>query len=410
MVLRQELVALFPGRDDVEVDVREFSRAAARALQTGDRDARGRGAGVVRRPAAARTTSTSRGPTTPRRAARQQHLDLLRLLGRWDDVLAEEPADEQAHLALARARAAAGDARGALVQLERLEQALHRELGASPSAEAVRLRTELEQERRGPTRPTGARCAGGRRAVHPAVRAPRRGRPGPRPRSTTRAPGEASPWSSRAPPGWASPRSSTWPRRWPAGSGWKVARGGASSVEGPWPYSPVLEAFSALCRRHPALLDGLADDYRTEIEQALAGRDLGWTGENSHQRLFVAAAELMRVASAGAGLLLVVDDLHDADEASLRLLHYLSRCAVGERVMLVLAHRDPAPDPRARRHREHGVARRRPPGRAPAPDDRGRRSVCSPTGSPRWTRTRSRRSPGREGACRSPCSRWPGPG
>ena len=126
-------------------------------------------------------------------------------------------------------------------------------------------------------------------------------------------------------------------------NGWKVARGGASSVEGPWPYSPVLEAFSALCRRHPALLDGLADDHRTEIEQALTGRDLGWTGENSHQRLFVAAAELMRVASAGAGLLLVIDDLHDADEASLRLLHYLSRCAVGERVLLALAHRDPAP-------------------------------------------------------------------
>ena len=125
--------------------------------------------------------------------------------------------------------------------------------------------------------------------------------------------------------------------------GWKVARGGASSVEGPWPYAPVLEALSALCRRHPALLDGLGDDYRAEIERALAGQDLGWTGENSHQRLFVAAAELMRVAAAGPGLLLVVDDLHDADEASLRLLHYLARCAVDERVVLVLAHREPAP-------------------------------------------------------------------
>ena len=51
----------------------------------------------------------------------------------------------------------------------------------------------------------------------------------------------------------------------------------------------------------------------------------------------------MRVAAAGPGLLLVVDDLHDADEASLRLLHYLARCAVDERVVLVLAHREPAP-------------------------------------------------------------------
>ena len=37
--------------------------------------------------------------------------------------------------------------------------------------------------------------------------------------------------------------------------------------------------------------------------------------------------------------MLVVDDAHDADEASLRLLHYLSRAAVGERIVIVVAHR-----------------------------------------------------------------------
>src|SRR3954453_10541156 len=36
VVLRQELVSLFPGRDDIEVDVREFGRAASRALQNVD--------------------------------------------------------------------------------------------------------------------------------------------------------------------------------------------------------------------------------------------------------------------------------------------------------------------------------------------------------------------------------------
>ena len=36
LVLRHELVSLYPGRDDVEVDVHEFARAADRALQTGD--------------------------------------------------------------------------------------------------------------------------------------------------------------------------------------------------------------------------------------------------------------------------------------------------------------------------------------------------------------------------------------
>ena len=121
--------------------------------------------------------------------------------------------------------------------------------------------------------------------------------------------------------------------------GWRVGKGTASEVEGPWPYAPVLEALSDLCRRHPALLDGLADEFRSELERALSGQDVPWTGESGHQRLFVAAAELMRLAAAGRGLLLVVDDVHEADEASLRLLHYLSRCAVSEPVLIVVAHR-----------------------------------------------------------------------
>jgi DNA-binding SARP family transcriptional activator/tetratricopeptide (TPR) repeat protein len=340
VVLRHELVSLFPGRDDVEVDVREFSRAAAHALQTGDQtlaaDALGWYAGPL-------LPDDPYEPWTeePRGSARRQYLDLLRLLGRWDDVLAEEPTDEEAHLALARARAAAGDPRGALLQLERLEQALRGELGASPGADAVRLRGELERST-AVARPGSSPGMSADDA--PAVRLFGRRDVGDRIRAVLDDAGAG--------------RGVTVLVAGPAGvgksalldladalarrKGWKVARGGASSVEGPWPYSPVLEALSALCRRHPALLDGLADDYRAEIEHALTGRDLGWTGENSHQRLFVATAELMRVAAAGPGLLLVVDDLHDADEASLRLLHYLSRCAVDERVLLVLAYRDPA--------------------------------------------------------------------
>ena len=34
-----------------------------------------------------------------------------------------------------------------------------------------------------------------------------------------------------------------------------------------------------------------------------------------------------------------MDDLHEADEASLRLLHYLARCAVTEPVVILVAAR-----------------------------------------------------------------------
>jgi DNA-binding SARP family transcriptional activator/tetratricopeptide (TPR) repeat protein len=341
VVLRHELVALFPGRSDVVVDVQEFSRCATVALQTGDEEL---AAEALRWYGGPLLPHDLYQPWTdePRRAIRRQHLDLLRLLERWDDVLDDEPADEEAHLALTRARAAAGDVRGALVQLERLEQALHRELGASPSAEAVRLRTEFERstpERR--ERPPLAPAESGT----PVVRLFGRRDIGDRIRSVLEEAGDGRgatllvAGSAGVGKSAVLDMADALARR----QGWKIARAAASSVEGPWPYSPVLEALSSLCRRHPALLDALGDDYRTEIERALTGRDLGWTGESSHQRLFVAAAELMRVAAAGAGLLLMVDDVHEADEASLRLLHYLSRCAVDERVLLVLAHRDPAP-------------------------------------------------------------------
>jgi len=341
VVLRQEVVGLFPRRDDVEVDVREFTRAARQAVRAGDATL------------AAEALEWYAGPLLPedpysawsdepRRAARQQHLDLLRLLGRWDDVLAEEPTDEEAHLALARARAEAGDVRGALVQLERLEQALHGELGAAPGPEAVRLREELEGSaaaaRRGPAvgaspeRASAARLFGRRTVGEQLRRILQEAGTG---RGVTVLVAGPSGVGKSA----VLDLADALARR----RGWKVARGAASSVEGPWPYAPVLEALSALCRRHPALLDGLGDNYRAEIEHALTGRELGWTGENSHQKLFVAAAELMRVAAAGSGLVLMVDDLHDADEASLRLLHYLSRFVVDEKVVLMLAHREPAP-------------------------------------------------------------------
>ena len=124
----------------------------------------------------------------------------------------------------------------------------------------------------------------------------------------------------------------------------RTGLGVAATVEAPWPYAPVLEALADLCRRHPALLDGLQDSFREEIERALSGRDLTWSGGGGHQRLYVAVVELMRLAAAGEGAVLVVDDAHSADPESLRLLHYLSRATVNDAVLVVLAHR-PRPTP-----------------------------------------------------------------
>ncbi|MGZ4616511.1 MAG: ATP-binding protein, partial [Actinomycetes bacterium] len=130
-----------------------------------------------------------------------------------------------------------------------------------------------------------------------------------------------------------------WLRSEAARRGWRSGAGAAATIEGAWPYAPVLEALADLCRAHPALLDGLDDRYRGELVAALALRTTDDQEGVGHQRLFVATGALLGVAAASTGVLLLVDDAHDADDASLRLLHYLARGAHHMRVVIVVAHR-----------------------------------------------------------------------
>lgn len=350
LVLRNETVALST-MAEVRVDVDEFLRLGERALA--DQNAA----------AAVAALDIHTGSLLPddlyepwtdecRQAVQRLHLELLRLTQRWEELLREDPADEQAHLALIRAHAADGDLRAARRQFERLDQALRRELGTTPTLEAQQLRARIEElagGRGGARQPVTAapgRRLFGRRSVGDELR-----------QGLDRAQsGRGGTLIFSGPPGVGKSAVLEMAEALARQRGWRTGRGTASAVEGPWPYASVLEALSALCRQHPALLDGLSDVYRLEIERALSGRDVTWTGESGHQRLFVSAAELVRLAAAGHGLMLVIDDLHEADEASLRLLHYLSRCAVSEPVLIVLAHR-PLSDPAVQRITESLVAR-----------------------------------------------------
>ena len=335
LVLRNDVVSLLPG-DEVTVDALTFRSAADAALAESSRER------------AERALETYCGPLLPedvyepwaeghRESLATLRCELLRLAGRWEELVREEPANEEAHLALVRAAADRGDRRAALRQLERMDQALRRELGTTPSPAAEALRRSLMDGVAGdgaaPTavvapKPTGNRLVG-RRDIGDLFRE----------RFAQAAEGRGSTLLVTGPPGVGKSSILDLAVALAGQQGWRFGRGTASSVEGPWPYAPVLEALGDLCRRHPSLLDGLDDNYRHELDRALSARDVSWSGESAHQRLFVAAAELLRLASAGNGLVLVVDDIHEADQASLRLLHYLARCALGERAVLALAHR-----------------------------------------------------------------------
>ena len=327
VALRQENVLLFPDRP-VTVDADRFEQLARDALDRGDAVA------------AAAAADGYGGELLPddryeawAEAARDRlHLLQLRMLrqaGRWAELVEADPTDAEAHLALMREHAARGDRRATLRQFERLDRALQRELGVRPSEEAVALRDSVVDGavEPAPSVPTpvgrAVPMAALRQVLSDAGRGRGRGR-------TVFLAGAA---------GMGKSTLAAWMRAQAAGGGWRTGCGVASRIEGAWPYAPVLEALADLCRRHPTLLDGLDDRCRRDIDRALAGDTLDWDGDMSRHRLFVAVAELTRLAAAGPGLLLSVDDAHDADEASLRLIHYLARSCVGERLVLVLCHR-----------------------------------------------------------------------
>jgi DNA-binding SARP family transcriptional activator len=333
LVLTGDTVSLFPDAD-VVVDAEVFERSARQALANpGSTDGPAAAAAAVDLWTGDLLTEDPYEAwlESPRDRLSQLHIAVLRRAGRWEDLALADPGDEEASVALARRLADGGDRRGALRQLERLERALRGELGVTPGRVVASLRAELlgldssdsAGKRRAPRPPLGRDAELGR--IDRLLNAARAG--------------QGRTLFVSGPAGIGKTSVLRW-LDWRAGElGMRVGLGTAAAIEGAWPYAPVLEALADLGRRHPALLDGLADEYRGEIEGALRGTSPEWDGESRHQRLFVSAAELLRLGSSGGGAVLVIDDAHDADEASLRLLHYLSRAAVGERIVIAVAHR-----------------------------------------------------------------------
>ncbi len=127
--------------------------------------------------------------------------------------------------------------------------------------------------------------------------------------------------------------------------GFLVLQGRAYAPESALAYAPLLDAFGPYVRaldepRRAALVDGLPDlghlfgGLRLPPPEPLGDPALEKT------RLFEAVARLLQRLAAGAPILLVLDDLHWADRASLELLHYLVRGLAAQRVLVLATCRD----------------------------------------------------------------------
>jgi len=139
IVVAHGSVALFP-EADVEVDVTEFERAAAAALDADPSTA-------------AMAAALHVGPLLPedlyepwaeepRDRLRLQYRELLRAAGRYDALVADDPLDEDAQVDLARDLLRRGRRREALVTLDRMAEVFERDLGVDPPETARALRAE----------------------------------------------------------------------------------------------------------------------------------------------------------------------------------------------------------------------------------------------------------------------------
>jgi DNA-binding SARP family transcriptional activator/tetratricopeptide (TPR) repeat protein len=273
----------------------------------------------------------------PRARLRERRLGVMRAEGRWEDVLREDPADEEALRALMRRHVTKGDRPAAARQFRLLCEELAR-LGAEPSEETLALHREFM---RGP-------------AVRAARRldAPVEGRdPELASASAALRRAAAADGGALLVTGWLGIGKTRLIEAVLAEAeklGFHTLRGAALEEEGRTPYAPIVEALDPLAARRPELVGELTGNAQAALSRLLPSvhRPAGRADEAvDRHRLFSAVAQLLRQAAAERGVVLVIDDLHAADEATAALVHHLARSAAGERLLVVAGMRnEPLPE------------------------------------------------------------------
>ena len=256
----------------------------------------------------------------------------MRSEGRWEEVLREDAADEEAHRALMRRHVASGDRPAAARQFRLLRDELSR-LGAEPSEETLALQREL-------TRGPAVRAA---RLLHAPVEGRERELASASGALQRAAAADGGALLVTGPLGIGKTRVVEAVLAEAEELGFHTLRGAAHEEEGRTPYAPLVEALDPLAARRPELAGALSRQRagRPRATAALGARPGGGGGgaRGSPSRL------LGGRPAAGAGRLgarrrAVIDDLNAADEATVALVHHLARSAAGERLLVVAGMRD----------------------------------------------------------------------
>lgn len=327
VVVKGGEVALAPDAT-VATDLESFEAAAKRALASGEPSACTRAAALY----AGELLPQDRyaeWTEARREKARALHLELLRKAGAWKDVVALDPLDEAAHIALARTYAMAGLRAAALRQLRTMRTVLAEQLGVTPSPAAIALFDELS---RGPAVHApifaGAAMIGRDVELARAIAALRK-----------TAEGRGHTVFVRGEPGIGKTRFCEAILEEASRTDATTLRG-AASTSGAASYAPIVEAIDRLLATRTDLAAALAPPDR-EVIARLAGSASERTAL-TRQRIVSAVGRLLKLAAKERPVVLFVDDLHEADASTIDVVHYLGELARCERIFVVVAVR-PAP-------------------------------------------------------------------
>ena len=306
VVLRGGQVLLAPD-GEVDADLDRFRAAAATALGRGDAAACLAAAALAR----AELLPDARyeeWAAEPRRDIRRTRLSLLRTARAWEEVLALDPTDEAAHQELMRTALAAGARAEALRWFERLREELATELGVRPGAasralydEAVAGLAASATTLVGREQELGVAVAALRAQSPPCGAISVRGPAGVGKSALCRRVAELAAEEGRA-------------VQWADTAGPDRA------------FGPLVTLLEELILDPRQLLDRVPDHVASVAAalSELAPEADPVEGPLSRHQVLGAVGQLLRAAAEGRPTVLVVDDAHDADVATLDVLTQLA--------------------------------------------------------------------------------------
>ena len=341
IVLQGGQVSLFPRRH-VTTDLEEFDALAASALASGDpdrcREAADRYGGQL-----LPRSRYEEWTLDPRQRAHRRFTDLLRAAGAWERLVEVEPTDEHAYQELMRQGLTDGVRSSVIRWYRQARAALVADLGVEPSPETEALYAQaVEAPASGPTALVGREAELGRAmAVLGAD---------PADRTATVV--------VRGPAGVGKSALCREIARWAGEDGWAVRWAGPMGTDEV--FAPIVGLVDELLVGSRPILAAVSAHVRSVLAVLTAEAAPAPTpdGPVSRHQVMGALRQLLRACSDGRRTLIVLDDAHLADDATLDVLFHLASTVLD--LLIVVAYRQEAPNPLL----ERSVARCERAGRA----------------------------------------------